>query len=71
MPPRPPDELGEVVVEAEEVDSAEAVVEVEDDDDNLEVPGSMDLEPFFLLKNGFVAEILLLCYFHPFGTWDG
>ena len=60
-----------MVVEAEEVDSAEAVVEVEDDDDNLEVPGSMDSEPFFLLKNGCYFDILCHFHFHPFGILDG
>ena len=68
LPPHPPVELEEVVVEVEEVGLFEAAdVEVE----QLEVPGSTDLELFFLLKNGSVDEILFLRYFHPFGTSDG
>ena len=59
--------------EVVEVDVVEAGVDVVvvAEVEHSGVLGSKDLEFFFLLKNGFVAEILLLCYFHPFGTWDG
>ena len=57
-----------MVVEVEEVGLIEAAdVEVK----QLEVPDSTDSEPFFLLKNGSSDGILLLHYFHPFGTLDG
>ena len=55
------------VVEVDAVEADADVVEVE----RFEVPGSKDLEPFFLLKKGFVVGILFLCHFHPFGIWDG